>query len=372
MPNERLRRQGAVLVLGGLAALILVVAWLLRLPAALPARFSGADCRHLELRDAATGHAIVGIEDIARHGRSLFLSAHDRVAAAAAGESAGSSSAGGLYRLPIADLGESGPLQLVDQVTGLPAESAFLLPHGIDSAGGRLLVVDRRYGADGPRGKRLVLFNIDDGALTFLRRIRHPELCAANDVLLDNGDALVTLSQADCPGLSLREAVLAPASGRVLRFGLQEQAGRAAAAIERRGLVFANGIARFRGTGDTVASLAVSETRAGRLSFGDGGVMTVPGGPDNLTLSPDGALIVALHPSLPRLGLYLHGWKETAPSRIARVVPDTGAVEILFDDPAGAILSGVTVALLTERRLVAGSVRAPGLMVCERIRPANQ
>jgi len=369
MPNTHLRHGRVVLVLA--VVLSGAAAWFLRLPATLPARLADTDCRHLALHDAATGNPIVGIEDIARHGDSLFLSAHDRLAAAAAvGDSAGPSPVGALYRLPVVELDAPGPLQLQNQADGPPA--AALLPHGIDAEGGRLLVVDRRYTAAGARGKQLVLFAIEEDGLTFVRRIRHPELCAANDVLLDGDTALVTLDAADCPGLSVREAVFAPASGSVLRFGLRGSAGDDAATIERRGLVFANGIARVRNGSDAAASLAVAETRAGRISFGDGRVITVPGGPDNLTLAPDGALIVALHPSLLRLGLYLHGWKETASSRIARVVPGTGSAEILFDDPAGVILPGVTVALLTERRLVAGSVRGPGLMVCERIQAANQ
>ena len=93
--------------------------------------------------------------------------------------------------------------------------------------------------------------------------------------------------------------------------------------------------------------------------------MEVPGGPDNLNWDGLGGLIVALHPSLFRVGAYLYGYNDTAPSRIVRVDLDRN-LEVLFDDPAGALFSGASVAVLSGGVLVAGSVRDAGLLVCRK------
>ena len=92
--------------------------------------------------------------------------------------------------------------------------------------------------------------------------------------------------------------------------------------------------------------------------------MDLPGGPDNLTRGVDGRVLAALHPDLIRLALYRHGWTGRAPARIVAVDLGTGAVEVLFDDPGGAVSPAATVAVMADGRLVAGSVRAPGLLVC--------
>ena len=46
------------------------------------------------------------------------------------------------------------------------------------------------------------------------------------------------------------------------------------------------------------------------------------------------------------------------------VRPD-GEVEILFDDPRGDTFSAATVAVLQDGRLIAGSVRDSGLLICD-------
>jgi hypothetical protein len=112
----------------------------------------------------------------------------------------------------------------------------------------------------------------------------------------------------------------------------------------------------------------VAETRSNRLLRPDGSAVDLPGAPDNLTASTEG-LVIALHPSLLRLWPYLAGWSEHAPTRIA-LVRDGGAVELLYDDPAGARFSAATTAVLADGRLIAGSVRDAGLLVCRPVSAA--
>ena len=72
-----------------------------------------------------------------------------------------------------------------------------------------------------------------------------------------------------------------------------------------------------------------------------------------------------MHPSLYRLAAYRHGYFDTAPSRIVRVDLDR-KVEVLFDDPAGEVFSGASVAVMSGGTLVAGSMRDAGLLVCRK------
>lgn len=339
-------------------------AWALWPPAALEARFGPEDCRGLALEDAGTGRPIAGIEDIAAHGDALFLSAQDRLAAERAAARGEEPPEGGLYRLPLARLAEPGPIRLRQQAEGFRGP---LHPHGIHARLAKLVAINREYGPEGGAGGEVRVYAIREDRLEALRRLPAAGLCAANDLILDGVEVRLTLDREGCPGVSLFEMALGGATGRVGRMGAGDDA-RARLAREGRGLAFANGIARVE------AGLAVAETRAGRIALltrgPDGapalaGEIAVPGGPDNLTVAPDGRLVAALHPSLPRLAFYRHGWTEAAPARIVAVEPRTGAVEPLWDDPDGALLPGATVGVLTEDgALVAGSVRAGGLLVC--------
>ena len=72
--------------------------------------------------------------------------------------------------------------------------------------------------------------------------------------------------------------------------------------------------------------------------------MDGPGGPDNLTWDGLGGLIAAVHPSLFLLAAYRYGYHDTAPSRIMRVDLERN-IETLFDDHAGALFSGASVAV---------------------------
>ena len=341
----------AALALAGAGA----AAWLwLLAPAALPARFGGEDCRRLVLTDPRDGTEIAGIEDIARMDGALILSAHDRLGGAP----------GGLYRLPLAALAQAGP------VAAEPLPIAARHPHGIAAEGDRLAVIERHHGPEGHEASAVALYRLGAGGAEEVARWAGDDLCAANDLALLGRAVWATLDRADCPGLSMRDALGLRWGGALLRLD-----GDARLTVTD-GLAFANGLVAL-GPG----RLAVAETRGGRLARLGGLAalpgeappahlawrersVELPGGPDNLTRAADGRIVAALHPSLLRLALYRHGWRDRAPSRLVALDPETGAAEALYDDPAGARFSGATVGLMAQGRLVAGSVRAPGLLVC--------
>ncbi len=361
----RLIRQGfavaAVLALAGLA-------WRALPPAELEARFGPQDCRVLAIADRDTGAPLAGIEDIAAYRSDLFLSVQDRLAAEAAAVAGEVPPEGGLYRIGLSGLAADGPVALAQY-----ADDGFfgpLHPHGIDARLAKLVAVNRRYGPEGAIGRELRVYAIRPDRLEPLRRVPNAGLCAANDVMLDGVVVRVSLDRSHCPGISLREAAFGGPTGRL---GEVEVTDSAAGRIRplADGLAFANGVTTLGGGAEAV--IAVAETRASRVALlapgGQGArriaSLEVPGGPDNLTVAPEGQIVAALHPDLLRLALYRHGYTAGAPSRIVAIDPDTGSVEVLFDDPGGTLFSGASVGVLTgDGRLVAGSVRAPGLLVC--------
>ena len=323
--------------------------WLFRPVGALPARFALEDCQRVALTDTGSGQPIVGVEDMALlpDGDTLILSAMDRLAREWRPETAPE---GGLYEVSLKRLaaGEAWAAPIV----GPGTIEGGLFPHGIavSDDGERLAVINR--GRDGT-------VSIIGGALrrgAFSRRTARsdPLFCRANDLAFSGGGAMalrVTLDRADC-GLAWADLKPGSTTGRVLSVNL---GGLAPPKVEQTGLAFANGI----------AGLYVAETRGWRLHHRLDRPVELPGGPDNLTWDGLGGLIAALHPSLFRLAAYRYGYHDTAPSRIVRVDLDRN-VEVLFDDPAGEVFSGASVAVLSGSVLVAGSMRDAGVLVCRK------
>lgn len=308
-------------------------------PAKLHARFDTQDCRRVALADSRTGGRIAGAEDIARSpdGAMLIVSAHDRLDPARPD--------GGLYAVRVDDL-VSGTVAVVRPLVDIASRATPFRPHGIALSpdGRRLAVVNRIAERDAV---------IEIGRLTAWAWrpdtvVRDPRLCRANDLAFDSGGGLtVAIDRADCAA-SVRDMLSATPTGSLGRI----EGGRFRTVAT--GLHFPNGIAL-----ETVA-----ETRAQRLLRPDGRWVALPGGPDNLAADGD-ALIVAAHPGLLRLWAYLNGWSDRAPSRILRVTADD-RIELLFDDPAGALFSGATAGIMAGGLLVAGSARDSGLLVCGR------
>lgn len=309
--------------------------WLLAPPGSLPARFKHGDCRRVPLADPVTGQPITGAEDFALlpDGDTLILTAYDRRDPARPN--------GGLYRISLWLLGTGGATQPV----ALGGPFGSFRPHGVavSQNGERLALVNRP--SEGP-------VEVLSGPLQADRwipddRLSTPALCRANDVAFAPDGALdVSLDRRDC-GPSLRDLAPWSVSGRrmiVTRDGLAQR---------QDGLQFANGL----------LSDAVAETRGQRIRT-DALSIPVPGGPDNLTRSADGRIVAALHPRMFLTWLGLSGWLDRIPSRAVAADPATGRIEVLFDDPHGALFSGATVAVLAGERLVLGSAIDQGILVC--------
>lgn len=357
-----MRWLGRVALLA-VAALIGIGAWWFWPRQPLPARFALESCRKVALTDRATGAPIVGAEDLVLYeGDTLFLAAYDRLAAETAAVEGRTPPDGGIYRVSTGALDRVARLTLTNEVDPARMRDG-LHPHGLDARLAKLVFVNRAVAAEGTRGTELRVMAIREDGLEPLRRVRNPGLCAANDVYLAGQRVDVTFDRAACPGLSLDEALFPEGKGRVAQIGVADYSSGAIGRVEE-GFTYPNGVVRVRIGGDYPRMVA--ETRAERLHREGMAPVALPGGPDNLTVDAEGQIVAALHPQMLRLALYRGGWIDRAPSRIARVNPETGATEILFDDPEGAVFSAATAAVLAGGMLVAGSVRDAGLLVCGR------
>jgi len=298
------------------------------------------------------GRPVVGAEDIAPMGPDIYVSAYDRpaVESAVARADGPEPPAGGLYLVPAAALAAHGPVRVTDLIA--PALGQSSRPHGIDAVwipddtGPNLAAVVRNYrhGRDGWRLEASIVRLSPEGKAQVT-----PAPEEANDVIWQPlGASKVSLDGG---------RGFAAGKGRVVRLG--EPGGP----VTLRGaLDFANGLAI-----DRAGRTWIAETRADRITdVASGRQIALPGGPDNLTLAPDGRILAALHPSLVRYALHRFGWPggDRAATRIVAVDPDSGATEVLLDDPDGATFSGATVAAQAGGFLVLGAVREPGLLVC--------
>ncbi|MEM7178207.1 MAG: hypothetical protein AAGD47_05575 [Pseudomonadota bacterium] len=323
----------------------------------LAARFQPEDCDHITLVDRSSEMPVIGIEDIAvmPDGR-LLLSAQNRLANEAG---KGPGAADGLFVVNPADLRSD--MVLASRIY-LP-DDPDLRPHGIAVSDNLMAVINRAYGSAGFETASLRIYALGMAHPRLLEVV--PGLCAANNVAIAEAGReatsfFVTLDRGSCPETSPLDVVLPHGRGAVVSIDFP---GPDAGIETQTGFTSPNGIVANRlGIGD---SFVVAETRRDRLYLGPGDVIALPGSPDNLTLQGSRDVIVALHPSLPKLGLYRYGWAGSAASRIARVNLDSREVEILFDDPEGGLLSGATVGMMILGRLYAGSVRDAGLLVCE-------
>lgn len=332
-----------------LVVVLLPVFWLFRAPTALPAHFSLADCRHLKLANTATGRPIVGVEDMALlpDGDTLILSAIDRLALR---WNPASAPDGGLYEVSLARLATGA--RWAQPILDPASVPGGLFPGGIavSDDGKRLAVINRARDGE----VSILGGDLAPGVFTVRDVRRDRAFCRAKDLAFSGAGPMavrVTLDRAAC-GLSWADLRPGSTTGRVISVDL---AGTAPPKVEMRGLAFASGI----------AGLWVAETRAWRLRHRLDRPLPLPGGPDNLTWSPDGGLIAALDPSLPRIVAYRLGYRDNAPSRIVRV-GENRRVEVLFDDPEGQRFSGASVAVLAGGVLVAGSAIDAGLLLCRK------
>ncbi|MEM9046062.1 MAG: hypothetical protein AAGC81_15345 [Pseudomonadota bacterium] len=340
----------AIVFLVILAVAIGIGAWAVFAPVSpVAAKIDTSSCRAITLTDAKTGTEISGIEDMVRLPDGTFLlSAYDRLDPAERD--------GGVYALAYDDL----TLDRVEVTSILSPDQTggSLRPHGIALSphADQIGIVNRGRGE---------VFSIDlfrkraAGWEPSHRRVAD-RYCRAND--LDFSRALtdhvvVSIDRQSC-GFSMADMIGLYPTGAIEIFepGVEEEKP-----FLMGGHSFPNG----------VMDTWIAETRAGRLSNpvkrrGRAlGPIDLPGGPDNISLIDSQTAFVAVHPSLVKLGAYRFGWIDQAPSRVAQVNFRDETVEVLFDDPTGAVFSGATVAMRAGKRLVMGSVRDAGLLVCE-------
>lgn len=362
-----------------------------------PAAYAADQCRATPLVDVATGERVIGAEDLAVDRRSgrLFVSAYDRRSVErAVRRSAFLLPEGGLYSVPIAALAaEEGRLVAAEPLVSRHDAPGGLRPHGLDfdPVTNEIAFINRGYQKINGRWRRSARIErvrvepsarpsklkaqlngealrrraarhewaheIDASILTS-RAVEAP--CAANDVLSIDGASLVSFDHANCGWRAFAEDALGLARSGV-------SAERGAPLFDD--VSFANGVARA-----ITGELALAATREKALVLLDDGPdglaesrrVDLPGGPDNVTVSADGGMVAAVHPSLPWMGAHRHLGLPRAPSRIVKVSPETLDVSLLFEDLRGDHFPGATVAVETDGMLILGSATAEGLFVCRR------
>lgn len=335
-----------------------------------PAAFPAEGCRVVALRDGRDGALIGGAEDLVWHRGSgmLLVSAYDRLAVAEALAAGTVPPSGGLYGVELAAL-SSGGAAVARRLIEPDALAGGLRPHGIALAGDRLAVVNRRWFAGTTLAPVVQTFRLDGARVRLGSTVGGAALCAANDLAFVPDGLAVSLDRGHCPGWSVLERVLGVARARVIELALPARSApqvlNAAEHMATRltGLALANGVARLPN-----GALAVAETRAKRVVIDDAGKrrrLRLPGAPDNLTVADDGRLVAALSPNLIGFARYRYGHSPRTGSRVIALDPDTGAIQRLFEDPSGQRFPGATVAVVVGQSLIAGSVRAQGLLVCE-------
>ena len=300
---------------------------------------------------------IIGVEDMAYDAQQnhIYISAYDRRHHAD----------GGLYRLSPHDMGN---------IEKLKTPTPVQYPHGIsltrDGKTVSLNVIDRDLSDPKKISASLRHFTWGDGTPEIIEDTTLPKtadsLCNANDVVVSDGQYFITSDHQSCRYSGRkRENVFQANSAHLLSFDLAKDA-----AIETiiPKLYFANGIALSQD------HIYIAETRKKRLSIYDQTTerlkhridIALAGGPDNLTVTEDGDLWAALHPSLMTFATYRAGWRQNAPSRVSRIKTNRqdGSNIKTYDIPSH-IISGATVALQVDNTLFLGAAFDTAIASCE-------
>ena len=367
-------RRASRRLIGGIAVLLALL-WTAR-PA--PPEWSGRYriCERVALVERHDGAAVTGPEDIAYDPASglVFVSAYDRRAAAP-----GDAGGGGIYAVALAALLAASGSVSVDRISRTVDQGGQFRPHGIDvlrdDDGLWLFAVLHRYAEGGTRLTRVARMRVLPGALEPAGQVDGSAVCRANDVVaVGTAAAIVSRTHGTCrPRWPLFGDAFDAASGRAARIGFAAEDAAPVPLADNLG--HANGVAR-----DADGTVYVAETRGGAVAVlaADGtaeeaaGVsrrLPLDGGPDNLSWTADGRLLTAVHPNLFRLALAFAGVVDRAPSDVVAIDPDGGAVETLFRDPSGRLVSAATAAVEAEGRLLIGSVLDDALVLCRGAAP---
>lgn len=327
----------------------------------IPPLFVLEDCKRISLIDNETGDEVVGAEDldIDRVGGRLIVSAYDRRAVErATRRSSESIPEGGLYVVTVNDLSVVEDRLRAQSIAARTSLAGGLRPHGIayDEASGQLHFINRAYERQKNRWRmRAQLLTLDLRGETIAAQ---DVGCTANDIVVHGGQVLLTLDHSGC-GLG---------AGAEDVFGLKRaRLVNAAGTTIADGIGFANGVAALADGRVLVA--ATRERALYPVALKEDGAVKqeairLGAAPDNLSISDDGRIIVALHPSLPAIGLQRRLGVGRSPSRIVEIDPKTGHRRLLFDDPKASMISAATVAINTRNLLVIGSVIDSGIVVC--------
>lgn len=320
-------------------------------------------CRRVALADAATGAPIRGAEDFALDPvrARLFISAYDRrEVEKAARTRAFEIPEGGVYVLNLTQLVEPGGSAIaLEPYVRAESVAGGLRPHGIAYAPDRdeIAFINRGYQKiDGEwRRSTSIARAGSDGVVS---NAASPAHCGANDLAEGRGGAYFTFDHDGCGWRAALEDALS-----LRRSGVSAEDG--VRLFDRA--AFANGIVETA-SGDW--ALAATREKAALILRDEGGRFVeqgrirLPGGPDNLTVSGDGAVVAAVHPSLLGMGLHRRLGVSRAGSRIVKFDPQSRKVDVLFDDPGGAKYSAATVAVLWDGALILGSATDSGLLYC--------
>lgn len=323
------------------------------------------------------GHMVGGIEDVAvDHRRQrLILSAYDRFAAMDAVKAGDTPPPGALYAVPISEVLDESAATVTARALGLRgADNIPLYPHGIGLYDGgtvqRLAVVNRLPGYHDRSAADILLMEFAGDELILAGRAQGDMFCRANDVALaDRDTVLFTFDQSRCndigiwferavqPHRSGLGKVLFHADGRMDTETLVEDAG------------FANGVDIDRVSGDVLMT-ASRESQLRRYSLagllaGDlaHGVVTMDGGPDNVSVTPDGDVALAVHPSPFDLFLYM---RRLGPLPASRIFVQRAGRDgpLLIDPQADEVPGAATSANLLGDKVIVSSAWDAGLGIC--------
>ncbi|MEM7740468.1 MAG: SMP-30/gluconolactonase/LRE family protein [Pseudomonadota bacterium] len=247
-------------------------------------------------------------------------------------------------------------------------------PHGIDlfeGPDGYLLYVvshdGELYGtSDEDMGHSIEVFHVnDDRTLTHSKSIRDKLIRSPNDITVMDVDRFYyTNDWRYLRGLgNMLEANLLLALSDV---GFHDQGSTSLVA---KGLNYPNGIA----LSEDQTTLWVNEIRGRRIQqFGvsseDGSLkkqkrIPVATAPDNITVKPDGHLLVAGISDVFAFQAHEHKESEIAPSLILEVDPESGERRDAFYDVSGSV-SGATVGLYHDEALYIGTAYGDTLLRC--------
>jgi hypothetical protein len=328
------------------------------------ARYGAEDCRRVALLDVATGNSIRGVEDLALDPARdrLYVAAYDRRGVErAVRRKEFSIPEGGVYTVSLSGLVDGRDTAPATAFVRREDIAGGLRPHGIsyNAEIGEIAFINRGYQRLNGRWKmipRVERIGVR-GEIIVGKEAATP--CAANDLLDEPRLSMISFDHEHCDWRAGLEDAFS-----LRRSGVVDEDG---APLYDRAL-YANGIARTADGGIALAAtrekaVLLMDERAGGLTLSRR--IALPGGPDNLTLATDGAIIAAVHPSLFLMGLHRRLGFAAAPSRIVKADPATNSVEVLFDDPEGALFSAATVGAEWNGALIAGSVTDDGLLVCK-------